>query len=686
MKKRRQRLQMISLLLMLVLFVQALSLPIQSLDIDELKTKTVESLTTEAASEVETEMIWDDEATIETPVSEVIDRREENVKHFNLGYGQYQAVSYAAPVHRKDADGRWQDIDNRLLPTDDRSTAYATLDGRTTLAATANTSGALMTLCENGYTLSMTPVVDASHLKADATTTADAVDIRNHSVKTAEELKNLTVANMAEVSNTTKATYRNVFPSADLEYVLTGNDIKENIIVKAPQSTYEYAFILRVTGLVPQLEASGRILLYDAETEAPVYEIPAPYMYDADGNVSYDVHYELVGGKGVYGIRVIADTDWMNAAGRAFPVTVDPSVQYALAEDTYIDAQSPATSHPNTQALWVSANQITFIRSQTLPAIPEGWVLRSARLYVHYYYDNHIDFGSTIVGAYLVNHAWQESTLTWNMAAPSTYNYIDMSLLSTAVMSGTIGATEASPGVVSFTMDYAAAVWYANSLPNYGVALKYSLGNSSVKLKAMEAGATYSAYWVISYSEPVIESGVYKIKNVSNGLYLDVKDGGATSGTAVQQWSGTSTDNNLNQLFKITLIESRVGEANWNYYSIRPMVNSGLGLGTGFTPTTRNAVIETVPIQENWDLFLYNNLWSITEANGAYVLRNGDLNETSYLTAPNNTTNGALIYTADDNTAQSKWVLEPCTGVDLGRVVYVQCWFVRGYFLWNDII
>jgi len=48
-------------------------------------------------------------------VFEVTELREENTKHFRLEDGTYLAASYVAPVHYKDEEGKWQDIDNRLF-------------------------------------------------------------------------------------------------------------------------------------------------------------------------------------------------------------------------------------------------------------------------------------------------------------------------------------------------------------------------------------------------------------------------------------------------------------------------------------------------------------------------------------------------------------------------------------------
>ena len=38
-------------------------------------------------------------------IHEVVGLREENVKHFDLGNGTFQAVAFGGPVHTLDADG-----------------------------------------------------------------------------------------------------------------------------------------------------------------------------------------------------------------------------------------------------------------------------------------------------------------------------------------------------------------------------------------------------------------------------------------------------------------------------------------------------------------------------------------------------------------------------------------------------
>ncbi len=119
--------------------------------------------------------------------------------------------------------------------------------------------------------------------------------------------------------------YEGVYPGVDLRYDNSGSQVKETILIHGPQNRYHYAFTLRVSGLHAAQE-DERVVFYDAH-ETPVYEIPTPYMFDSEGNVSYEVHYGLWEMEpDCYVLEVDADADWIEAPGRAFPVSVDPTL------------------------------------------------------------------------------------------------------------------------------------------------------------------------------------------------------------------------------------------------------------------------------------------------------------------------------------------------------------------------
>ena len=87
-----------------------------------------------------------------TPLYEIEARRERNVKHFMMSDGTIQAIAYGDAVHRKDASGNWQDIDNTLsLQTENGVSHYTTPDGRARFAQGLQTNQPYFTV-EEGAT------------------------------------------------------------------------------------------------------------------------------------------------------------------------------------------------------------------------------------------------------------------------------------------------------------------------------------------------------------------------------------------------------------------------------------------------------------------------------------------------------------------------------------------------------
>ena len=119
-----------------------------------------------------------------------------------------------------------------------------------------------------------------------------------------------------------KIGYRGVFDGAALEYTLGGETVKEDIIISGRAQSYIYTFELD-TELTLERDGEGLVL---RDGEQDVFTLPAPYMTDADGARSSSVHYSFEHRDGGYTLTVTADSEWINAEERAFPVTVDPTV------------------------------------------------------------------------------------------------------------------------------------------------------------------------------------------------------------------------------------------------------------------------------------------------------------------------------------------------------------------------
>ena len=149
---------------------------------------------------------------------------------------------------------------------------------------------------------------------ADAELTADVIEERN--------------AELMVVENQAGAVqYRNILPSTNLEYAVTSSSVKESIVVREPQSEYKYYFDMDLDGLTPVENNDGSISLTESgDTASEIFWIEAPYMYDANSDESFAVTMSLTEVEGKYVLAVEADKDWINAADRAFPVVIDPTL------------------------------------------------------------------------------------------------------------------------------------------------------------------------------------------------------------------------------------------------------------------------------------------------------------------------------------------------------------------------
>ena len=486
--------------------------------------------------------IHEDVDEIET--EEMTDLREENVKHFQLPDGSTQAVVYPGAVHRKDRNGNWQDIDNRLYLSNSRlgETGYATADGRVRVGEGLS-AGTLLTISENGYEITLTPVSNGGHEVASIGGTASAqgvgtvvtddmtslAEVLNHAGRaqisdddTAEEK----LAKLKAVENRTTVKYNAFRQNAALEYVLDGNDVKENIIVSTRGESYSYAFTLRLEGLAAVLCADGSIELKDAESGETKYLMPAPYMYDAEGNLSEDVHYNFADrGNGEYYIAVIASPEWINESGRAFPVTIDPTVTIPNTgiKSTLFSQRNPDTNYGNLGEGEIDGTDFGLFKFD-LPYFPEVVTINSAKLYVYMEYSPTLDSNPAEIGTYYIYEEWEPETVTARSLFAKSSDAIWDYETTTTVLQPFLNPQPAEFNILPFVES-----WMRGSCNNNGVAVRYInyptyvpsvkcytyFSNTSTSLKP------YVEFNYLGY----LASGVYSFSSIAKGAYwISVKD------------------------------------------------------------------------------------------------------------------------------------------------------------------
>jgi len=369
--------------------------------------------------------------------------RDENIKHFKLSDGTTKAVVYSQAVHYKDGDGKWIDIDNALTLN---GSEYSSNNKQTVKFANKSGSNGLVSIKDGYYKIDFTPL----------NTNKVKVEIENPQGNNSRKFEDMSVLN----NLVSKATYADIYDGIDIEYILVGNNIKENIIVKEKQDSYTFSFELKLNKLSAELK-DGAIILSDYDSGEQVYEIPAPYMLDANNIYSNSVEYSLVqDSKWKYTFTVTADAEWINAEERAFPVTIDPTIGAETYAMETLTVKKDDVASPSSNTIRVGNNYISYLKQNELPVLPNDAYIINASV-------NLVISGGGFAGEYIgvnrVNNDWNEM-LTWedvenHIAGDFTTNYISGNYISGSVNVYTWDITE----IVN--------LWY-NGTANYGIAFK----------------------------------------------------------------------------------------------------------------------------------------------------------------------------------------------------------------------
>lgn len=571
-------------------------------------------------------------------LNEVVELRDENTKHFENPDGSYTAIMYNNAVHRKDSNGNWQDIDNTMSETEIKNKqAYITSDGRITFAKKIKQDeNEIYTLSENGYRITVS--------FANENIKSSNAKLSNHASKytpSGRDDLDTQFKKVKQIDNNTTLLYKNTLKGIDLEYVLSSNNVKENIIVKRLQDEYSYTFIYSLENLVATLNEDGSVSLFDSESGEERYSIPVPYMYDANGNLSYDVEYSLESlENGDYALTVSASSDWISSA--KLPVVIDPTTavteQFPNVFDTYIDSNRSNVNFGSSDYLYISNTQITYMRPAELIAIPDRATVTNAELNVYYYFPNSTNANTTI-GLYPVTIDWNENQLTWYGAGSYSQMGIDFSsAIDGRNFAASSSYTAASPGNIIFNITDLYKNAYAGSA-FYGVALYRSYGSTS-PVVVLSSETSSRATYVVTYLEDApIASGEYFIKNLELGdKFLNLRISNMT--------------NYITDVYKLE--KARLDYQKWNieylhngYYKI---TNVAINLSLAI-PNNKTATADSSPSYETYEP-IGRKQWKIVRDNDGNCMISPRSNESMYLSLA---TDSKVQQRANPGNDENKW-------------------------------
>lgn len=151
-------------------------------------------------------------------VSEITEKRESNIKHFRMSNGNITAAVYPFDVHYEDEEGKMQNIDNSLVSEKDGGDDVLSNKKNSTCVKfmKKSNSNKLYTINKNGYKIKVS--IEGTSKVAATMEDAECENIQDNPYT----LQNLS----------SQIRYQNVLDSTDIQYLLVGEQLKENIIIK----------------------------------------------------------------------------------------------------------------------------------------------------------------------------------------------------------------------------------------------------------------------------------------------------------------------------------------------------------------------------------------------------------------------------------------------------------------------
>ncbi len=378
-------------------------------------------------------------------VRELAERRTPSLRVFQMSNGQVEAEFSPTPKAFKDAQGRWQDID--------RTVREKPRDGYRFVNDT------------NGFT----------SLFGDRSDKLARFELGDKRIALGIDRPATGVTPKVEKD---KVVYRGAFDGADLEYQVTGDALKERIVLaKAPKDA-SWRFTLDLAGVSARALPNGAIGFFENPDGPPVFTMPKPFMFDSKndrksphGKVWSDKVTQTVEQQGSkITVTVRADQEWLADRNRRYPVVVDPTIKLqptpTTGQEVQIWSDTPDRNDGSSYQLSVGTDNFGKARSLIkfdTSVVPAGTALTGAKLRLYYDSELYTDVNSNVHEVRRVTQGWSEDTATWN----SVNGAFAEAGLSTATKQARTGNAWHEWDVRNIAQQ-----WVSGSAPNFGLMVK----------------------------------------------------------------------------------------------------------------------------------------------------------------------------------------------------------------------
>lgn len=119
--------------------------------------------------------------------------------------------------------------------------------------------------------------------------------------------------------------YNNVDEADDVQYTVTDNGVKEEIILEEWREKHQFSYQFSAEKYSATLE-SNQVIVRKKDKKKVLFVLSAPQMVDKSGETSDDITLSLKEQKDHYEMTIDASEEWLKDEKRAYPVRIDPTV------------------------------------------------------------------------------------------------------------------------------------------------------------------------------------------------------------------------------------------------------------------------------------------------------------------------------------------------------------------------
>ena len=482
--------------------------------------------------------------------------RDRFTKHYYDKNGTYYAVVYPEQIHYVE-DGQWADVDN-TLKYDLKTASYVNENPKFSFGFAANSeSSNLVTISDGSYTLSWSVRMNSTaddriKLSENELQSFEASINRSASavISAAVSNKKATPEDLtSEIKAVSGIRYSGVLNNeVDLRYTAYHGKIEEDVILNEKGTFESYTMTVNTDGLTATAADDSSVVFTNAEGKT-VFTIAAPWMCDANGELSDDITVSITQIRNTAYITYTPSAEWLSDDNRAYPVLIDPSVTSRYYtnnyQDTYV-ASGDSTSYASQRYMFVGNKSSRNIKALVkIINMPE--ILGSANVGEAKFNFWLTDTSNPTRKISHANSAWDASTVT----------YANCPTGSQLAISGRDGMDQSDVEIdpyeeeeyVSYSRySYNIIDWVNGSYTNNGFIIEYNTLTTGQNVRIWSSEHTEAKFrptitfkYEFDQNECLESGAVYSISNVKTGKYLTVESGTDANGTNVYQYAKNST-------------------------------------------------------------------------------------------------------------------------------------------------